>query len=417
MNRRGFLASSSAALSSLALPSFAQGLVKVVILGAGAGGLALANRLSRRLPNATITLIDGRIEHWYQPGLTLVGSDLVGEDYPVTKTKDWVPSNVHLIEQYATSIQAHQNRVTIPSGSIDYDYLVVAPGIKLDWDAIEGFDLNRIGPETGVAAIYAGPKEAKISAEAQEEFNKKGGRGIFFRPPTELKCAGAPIKYTFLTHDKMKTDAEINYFGHNDTVFGVPIYNEIVRNLFDNKGINYNYNRVLKSIDMDQRQMVFDVKGKEVKEYYDFTNIVPHQRASDVIRMESDLSTHADGWVDCDNYNLRSSAYSNVFALGDCAGVRKGKTAASVKWQVPVVEDHLVAQIEGREGTKAYNGYTSCPMITEVGKAILVEFDYDNNVVPSFPGIIDSYRPSNAAWLIKKSLLKPTYYAMLQGDA
>ena len=70
------------------------------------------------------------------------------------------------------------------------------------------------------------------------------------------------------------------------------------------------------------------------------------------------------------------------------AGVPKGKTAASVKWQVPVVVDHLVAQLDGKAGTAVYDGYTSCPLITRIGRAMLVEFDYNNNLRPSFPGII-----------------------------
>ena len=52
----------------------------------------------------------------------------------------------------------------------------------------------------------------------------------------------------------------------------------------------------------------------------------------------------------------------------------------------PVVEDHLVAALQGRDGTETYNGYTSCPLITRIGRAMLIEFDYNNNLTPSFPG-------------------------------
>ncbi|MCG7944780.1 MAG: NAD(P)/FAD-dependent oxidoreductase [Candidatus Thiodiazotropha taylori] len=414
MKRRTFITTAAAAVTaaSISSPLYARSNANIVILGAGSGGLGLANRL-RRSTNARITLIDGRIEHWYQPGLTLVAAHLAGENYPVTKTRDWISPGIDIIESYATEIDAANNVVKIGHMSVHYDYLVVAPGIKLRWDLVEGFDLDRIGPETGTAAVYAGPKHAAISARAMEKFNKEGGEAFFFRSGTALKCAGAPIKYTFLTHDKMEAEASINYFGHNGGLFGVPVYAEVVRNLMENKGINYDYNHVLKSIDMDARKLTFNTDKGERTYDYDFTNVVPPQMASDVIRLGSDLSTHEHGWIDCDMYTLRSKHYNNVWALGDCAGVPKGKTAASVKWQIPVVEDQLVSEI----GTKKYNGYTSCPMITEVGKAILVEFDYNNNVVPSFPGIISSYEPMNATWLIKKKLLKPTYYAMLEGKA
>jgi sulfide:quinone oxidoreductase len=114
---------------------------------------------------------------------------------------------------------------------------------------------------------------------------------------------------------------------------------------------------------------------------------------------------------------LRHRRYDDIFAVGDIAGVPKGKTAASVKWQVPVVEDHLVAAIDGREGTELYDGYTSCPLITRIGRAMLVEFDYNNNLTPSFPGIIAPLEELWISWLMKEVALKATYNAMLRGRA
>jgi sulfide:quinone oxidoreductase len=96
--------------------------------------------------------------------------------------------------------------------------------------------------------------------------------------------------------------------------------------------------------------------------------------------------------------------------------VPKGKTAASAKWQVPVVEDHLVAAIAGARGHgQTYNGYTSCPLITRIGRAMLIEFDYNNNLVPSFPGMIAPLEELWISWLMKEVALKATYNAMLRG--
>jgi sulfide:quinone oxidoreductase len=97
--------------------------------------------------------------------------------------------------------------------------------------------------------------------------------------------------------------------------------------------------------------------------------------------------------------------------------VPKGKTAASVKWQVPVAVDHIVADIANGTSDAAYNGYTSCPLITRIGRAMLVEFDYDNNLVPSFPGVIAPLEELWVTWLMKEIALKPTYLAMIRGDA
>ena len=82
-----------------------------------------------------------------------------------------------------------------------------------------------------------------------------------------------------------------------------------------------------------------------------------------------------------------------------------------------MVEDHLIAAIEGRDGSTVYNGYTSCPLITRVGQAMLVEFDYENNLTPSFPGIIAPLEELWITWLMKEVALKATYNAMLRGRA
>jgi sulfide:quinone oxidoreductase len=114
---------------------------------------------------------------------------------------------------------------------------------------------------------------------------------------------------------------------------------------------------------------------------------------------------------------MRHPRYPEVFAVGDVAGVPKGKTAASVKWQVPVAVDRLVGDISGVPSDATYNGYTSCPLITRVGRAMLIEFDYRNNLTPSFPGVIAPLEELWISWLMKEIALKATYNAMLRGRA
>jgi sulfide:quinone oxidoreductase len=190
--------------------------------------------------------------------------------------------------------------------------------------------------------------------------------------------------------------------------------------LFADRGVKTVHDHVMTAIDASRKIATFTTPDGTVELPYDFTNVIPPMRAPDVIR-NSPLpwadKWQDQGWVEADKHTLRHPRYPEIFSLGDIAGVPKGKTAASVKWQVPVVEDHLTAQIEGREGTARYNGYTSCPLITRIGRAMLVEFDYDNNLTPSFPGIIAPLEELWITWLMKEVALKPTYNAMLQGKA
>lgn len=444
-SRRGFLGLGAAglAVTGLGLSAGAQPArsrpvatrARIVIIGAGAAGTALANRLVQRLEGAVITVIDPRPEHLYQPGLSLVAAGLKPASYTVSKTADWLPKGIALIAEAAAAIDPVAKTVSTAGGqTVAYDFLIVASGLVLDHDAIEGFSLDMVGTN-GIGALYAGPEYAARTWAAAQRFTEEGGIGLMTRPATEMKCAGAPLKHAFLIEDIAgrtvgKGRYEVHYAANNDTLFGVPIVSEKVRMLFGQRGITTHYSHVLKAVDAGKRLATFTATTRDpatgapvrsdVELPYDYLHVIPPQRAPDVVR-QSGLSW-ADkwtdqGWVEVDMQTLRHLRYPEVFALGDVAGVPKGKTAASVKWQVPVVEDHLIAAIEGRAGTETYDGYTSCPLITRVGRAMLVEFDYNNNLVPSFPGVIAPLEELWISWLMKEVALKATYNAMLRGKA
>ena len=439
-SRRAFLglAAGGLAMAATGLPVRAARVsttARIVIIGAGAAGTALVNRLVDRLDGASLTVIDARKEHLYQPGLSLVAAGLKPASYTLSQTTDWLPRGITYVNEAAAAIDPEARTVSTSGGqTIPYDFLVVAPGLVLDHDAIEGFSLDLVGTN-GIGALYAGPEYAAKTWTAAQAFTESGGVGVFTRPNTEMKCAGAPLKHTFLIEDIASRGGaagkyEMHYAANNKALFSVPIVHEKLRMLFQDRGITAHYEHVLKAVDPGAKVATFattttdpvtKVETKaDVQMPYDYLHVIPPQRAPEVIR-QSGLSW-ADkwtdqGWVEVDQQSLRHLRYPEVFALGDVAGVPKGKTAASVKWQVPVVEDHLIAAIQGGEGTETYEGYTSCPMITRVGRAMLVEFDYQNNLVPSFPGIIAPLEELWISWLMKEVALKATYNAMLRGKA
>lgn len=429
LDRRGFLglAAGGAALAAAgaARGETIQTSAKIIIIGAGAGGTSLANRLVARLDGAEITLIDPRKAHLYQPGLSLVAAGLKPASYVVSDTKDWLPSGVKLIQEAAAAIDPEARTVSTTSGTtLAYDFLVVAPGLVLDHDAIEGFSLDMVG-QNGIGALYAGPEYAARTWQAAQKFTEEGGTGLFTRPETEMKCAGAPLKHTFLIEDLARkagtrSKMEVRYAAPQGGLFGVPIVAEKVRMIFDQRGIDTSMKHTLKSIDAGAKRATFETAEGSQEMEYDYIHLIPPQRAPEVIRA-SGLSWpdkwKDQGWVECDKFTLRHLRYDDIWALGDVAGVPKGKTAASVKWQVPVVEDGIVSAIAGTEATELYNGYTSCPMITRVGRAMLIEFDYNNDLVPSFPGVIAPLEELWISWLMKEVALKATYNAMLRGRA
>ncbi|MCK9550868.1 FAD/NAD(P)-binding oxidoreductase [Aquamicrobium sp.] len=435
MNRRKFLIAGSGAALLAGVPASltvtqaraqtSDTRAHIVIAGAGAAGLALASRLRRSMSNATITIIDAKKEHHFQPGFTLVGAGIWSPAQVTERNVDYMPRGIEWIEAAVAEFDPEANAVVTTTGQrIDYDFLMVATGLKLDYEAIEGMDASLIGRD-GIASIYAGPEQAKSSATAIDRFIETGGVGLFGRPAGEMKCAGAPLKITFITDDKARSKGrrgavELIYNAHNPAVFAVAPVNDKVKEMFAARDIAVNYSHVLKAIDPGAKQATYATEAGDVTLDYDFIHVVPPMRAPDAVKNSplpwQEGALAADGWIEADKATLRHPRYANVFSVGDIAGVPRGKTAASVKWQVPVVVDNLVAETAGRTPQAIYNGYTSCPMVTGIGKAMLIEFDYDGNLIPSFP-FIDPLKELWVSWLIEEKGLLGAYRAMLRGRA
>jgi len=359
LQRRGFL---TAALGGAAWP-LAQGpaaaqtpvsaptttKARIVIAGGGAAGLTAASRLSAALQGATIIVIDPRKEHFYQPGFTLVAAGVKAQDYVVSQTGDHLPRGVEWIAEGVAEIDPDGKQVVTSSGKkVAYDYLIVATGLELNYGGIEGMDTRLIG-ENGLGSIYASPAAASATWKVLSKFADEGGVGLFGRPASEMKCAGAPLKYTFISDDHLRrrgnrVKAELHYMAHNKALFGVPIVSERVRMLFEDRGVNVHRDHVLVAIDPGQRLATYKTPTGMQQLKYDFINVVPPMRAPEAVRNSplpwKDGPWAADGWIEVDKGTLRHMRYPQVFGVGDVAGVPKGKTAASVKWQVPVAVSH-----------------------------------------------------------------------------
>ena len=136
-------------------------------------------------------------------------------------------------------------------------------------------------------------------------------------------------------------------------------------------------------------------------------------RLSDALDILADEQQIPDVIV-VDANTLQHRRYSNVFCLGDVAGIPMAKTGASVRAQYKVVVDNLLAAIEESELCYRYNGYTVCPIVTGTGKVILAEFDYSGRPRASLP--IDPKQERYLWWLFKLYLNKPmVYMGMLKG--
>ena len=117
-----------------------------------------------------------------------------------------------------------------------YDFLVVATGLQLDYGQIAGMDVRAIG-QNGMASVYDSPEAAAATWQAMDRFRQKGGRAVMTLPHTPLKCAGAPLKMTFMVDDRLREagtrgqSSVVFYSALKDSNFSVKTVNDEVLRL------------------------------------------------------------------------------------------------------------------------------------------------------------------------------------------
>jgi sulfide:quinone oxidoreductase len=396
----------------------------IVIAGSGLGGIAVASRLSRALTGARITIIDGKEAHHYQPGYTLVATGV----WPATKVQDrnadLHPAGVQWVKDFVVEFDPAANSVVTQRGErILYDYLVVATGVQMDFDRIEGMDVKAIG-QNGLGCVYPSPEAATATWSAMDSFRRQGGQAVLTLPATPLKCAGAPLKMTFMVVDRLRQAgtldrSRVSFHSALGNVFGVPVVNDNVVGRWNDLGVDITYHHRLAAVDIAARRATFVTPENEASEVdYDFLHVVPPMSAPAAVKT-SELAWKegpfaAGGWLEVDQSTLQHRRYPNVFGLGDVNGTPRGKTAATVKKSAPLVASNLIDVILGKAPGQSFDGYTSCPLITREGSAMLIEFDYEGRLTPSLP-MIEPLQDSYFAWVMKQRLLKPAYMAVLKG--
>ena len=394
----------------------------VVIVGGGAAGIAAASSLRARKPGLDIAILDPADVHYYQPGWTMVGGGVFDAQTTAKTMGSLIPGGVHWIKSAVAAFEPDNNAVILDGCRVvKYDRLIVCPGLKLDWHAVDGL-VETLG-RNGVTSNYRYDL-APYTWELVKGLKK--GRALFTQPPMPIKCAGAPQKAMYLSCDHWLRegtlgDMDVHFMNAGGVLFGVRDYVPALEKYIEKYGVQLDFFHNLVAVDGSAKTATFEVKKPDaqpesVTVEFDMMHVTPPQCAPDFIRV-SPLADAAAGWVDVDQSTLRHARYDNIWSLGDVASAPNAKTAAAARMQAPVVAQNVADDIDGKSPTAIYNGYGSCPLTVERGKIVLAEFGYGGALLPSFPRwVIDGTKPTRAAWWLKEQLLPPVYWkAMLRG--
>jgi len=418
---------------------------QILIIGGGNAGLSVASQLLRKRSSLQIAIVDPSEKHYYQPAWTLVGAGIFDINKTVRREKDVIPKNTTWLKEAVSEFEPTANKVKCVSGTeITYDYMIVCPGIQLDWNKIKG--LKETLGKNNVSSNYDF-NSAPYTWEMIKNF--KGGTAVFTNPSTPIKCGGAPHKIMYLAVDYWRKKGildkcDVHYVSGATVIFGVPEYKATLEKVLKNGNIKVHYSANTVGINGDNKTITFETKNTEfVKQVlsgssaacysiaennsadsvssvtmnFDLCHSVPPQSAPDFIK-NSPLRDEANalGYVEIDKNTMQHTRFPNVFALGDCTNAPCSKTGAAIRKQAPVVVTNLLEVMDKKALTASYDGYSACPIPTQYGKLMLAEFDYTNKPKMTFP--FDQAKPRWTMWLLKTKVLPWLYWnKILKGTA
>ena len=391
----------------------------ILILGGGTAGLTVASQLADRIGGHHIGIVEPSLKHYYQPLWTLVGGGIFPREESERDEADLIPDEVAWIRDAVVTVDPDKRSVaTFSSGTLIYDFLVVAPGVVPQWTKIPGLAESVGKPGTGVVSNYSYETVAS-TWEAIRSF--RGGTALFTEPLTPVKCGGAPQKIMYLAEEAfrahgMRDKSRVVFMNAKPTLFTAPYYIPALERVIKSRGMEVQLGQELVALRPDAREAVFrDVKtGTEQVMRYDMIHVTPPLGPPDFVR--TGPLANVDGWVEVDKFSLQHVRYPEVFSLGDASNLPTSKTGAAIRKQAPVVVENLLAVRAGQALTAHYDGYTSCPVVTGRGKLIMAEFNYAKEPVETFP--VDQRAERFTMYALKAYMLPRLYWhGMLRGRA
>ena len=381
---------------------------KIVIIGAGLAGMAVASSLSNKLSSSQITMIEpNQKQAQYQEGQTLVASGIWTSDDIYYNKNKYISSNIKMIYEKAIEFYPDENFIITDNGTkIKYDFLVVTAGLKLNFSAIKGLEeieeaysignntlANKVLNSMNISCAYTLNTAVSTWNNIQNLLKQKNINDLnclFTIPNTKIKALGVTYSmmnmlYARFKEESLQFNPKIQLYTSRDNYLPRSYDNDLMSLQFNHKNIKTNFNHTL--LEVKKNKAIFTNK---IKKDFDFLHIVPPMKAPDEIGKSKIGSKN--GWVPVNKETLQHIKYENIFSLGDIIDTQFGKTASSIRKQYPIVVDNIISMVNNNEiqtNSEKYNGYTNYSILTGIGSSMNVEFDwskktYKNSMIPHY---------------------------------
>ncbi|MBI5646884.1 MAG: NAD(P)/FAD-dependent oxidoreductase [Ignavibacteriae bacterium] len=361
---------------------------KLLILGAGTAGTMMLNKLAHELDAAEwhLTIVDQYETHYYQPGFLFIPFGMYTRRDVVKPKRDFFPPGTDVVMGAIDRIEPEAHRVLLADGRVlSYDILIVATGAKIRPDQTEG--LRGVLWHKRIFDFYT-----IEGACALADFFKRweGGRLVINVAEMPIKCPVAPLEFAFLadwyfTERGIRDKVDIHYVTPLPGAFTKPKASSILGDTLDKKNIRLTPEFSIGRVDEERPAIV---AWDETEIEFDCLVTIPTNMGDEAIE-RSGMGDELN-FIPTDKQTLRSLAHEDVFVIGDATNLPSSKAGSVAHFQADILTDNILAAIEGRPLTAAFDGHANCFIESGFGKGILIDFNYDTEPLPGkfpLPGI------------------------------
>lgn len=372
----------------------------VVVVGGGAAGAPAANLLARRLraDEARVVVVDANGLHLFNPGLLDLALGRSRSPRLVRDVRRVLDDRIDLVVDRARLLDPVAGVLHLElDGPLEYDFLVLATGARLDREAIPGF--------TAAHDFYS-----IVGAERLRESIRRFERGkvIVGIGGMPYRCPPAPLEFALLLEERLRRTGrregtQIEFLSPVSRLCPTAGVSEVAAPHLERRGIETHTFANIEEIDPGER-VIHTLEGESFG--FDLAVLVPPHRGSALV--EDSGIGDAGGWVPTDPDTLRVKGYQHLYAVGDTTDLPISKSGSTAHFEVPVVVEQIVAAIRGREPDPIrYEGTVLCFLGVGGGRATRLVLDYEGpRPVP---------RPSRRWHLARRAFKRAYWWGVPQG--
>jgi sulfide:quinone oxidoreductase len=362
---------------------------KVLILGSGAGGTMMAAKLRKKLNELewSITILDNDEMHHYQPGWLFIPFGIYTAEDCMKPKRDFIPNGVNFVLDEVVHVDPDNRKVQAKNGEYEYDYLVIATGCRIAPEEVEGLEEWAPDPKSNVHTFFT--LESAVALYKKMKYFKEG-RLVFNIAEMPHKCPVVPVEFVFMADwffkvNGVRDNIEIDFVTPNTGIFTKPIASKVLSVAAKEKGISVTTDFHLSGVNEEEGYLE-SATGQKA-DYDLLVSTMPNLGADYVD--ESGLGDGM-GYAMTDNHTLHCERGDNIYVVGDATNVPTSKAGSVAHYQAEIAAENILREIDGQEPKPAFDGHSTCFIVSGYDKAYLFDFNYKTEPLPGkypFPGL------------------------------